>query len=42
MNHTLKRFTLFICLAPAIKLSAQTKTVPDKVMQEIYQQVKTP
>ncbi|SEP33010.1 glycosylase [Mucilaginibacter sp. OK283] len=42
MNHTLKRFTLFICLLPAIKLSAQTNTVSNKVMQDIYQQVKTP
>jgi predicted GH43/DUF377 family glycosyl hydrolase len=44
MKHQYKRLILFVCLLASANIYAQTqpKTVPDQVMQDIYNQVKTP
>lgn len=44
MRYTFKHIALYFCLLLSVKANAQTglKAVPDKVMQDIYQQVKTP
>jgi beta-xylosidase len=44
MIHIYKRWILLVCLLLTVKVYAQTrnKAVPEKVMQDIYQQVKTP
>jgi predicted GH43/DUF377 family glycosyl hydrolase len=44
MRYTFKHIALFVCLLLSVKVNAQTgpKAMPEKVMQDIYQQVKTP
>ena len=44
MKYTFKHIVLLVCLIASVKANAQiqSKTVPDKVMENIYQQVKTP